>query len=448
MRPTGRLLIFVAVLGAALAAGVSPASAHTGDQSYVYLEIFEDHIEGRVELPIDQLNDSLDLSVPKRRAAALAEIEANDRLIIDYLSDHLAIGDGLTTWPIEFDGIDFLSASRDNYAIFEFEVLERFDSVPRQFTVSYDAVIEANADADALLLIASDWSGGVLANEADHLLRYTADRTTQVVDLDEASWWKGMRAVIGLGIDHIEIGTDHILFILALVLPSVLVFRRGEGWEPAAGFGSGLWRVIKIMTMFTVAHSITLTLGGLGIVELPVKPVEFLIALSIALAALHNLRPIFSNKEWLLALGFGLFHGLGFAGLLTDLGLDRTNRFQSLLGFNVGIEIGQAVIILLVFPVLFVLRRTRIYMPLLTLASLGLAAVASAWAVERLFEKNLRVNRIVDPLVEWPRSFWVMLVAGVLAAAYWWREARQRQLRPLPAVDGGDDEPALVRSTP
>ncbi|MFA9563755.1 MAG: HupE/UreJ family protein, partial [Acidimicrobiales bacterium] len=338
----------------------SAAHAHTGNQSYVYLEIFDTAIAGRVEYPIRDLNRILGLDIPIDEPETLESLEANADVIQAYTAEHLAIGpeDGLTTWPYEFEDIELLDLGGGSYAVFNFEIQERFDPPPRTFRVSYDAIIEADSDRDGFLLIATDWGSGTFNNEANEFLRFSQGDTTHLVELDDTAWWKGVSGVVELGAEHIRIGTDHILFVLALVLPSVLVFVKWRDdperrWHPSASFGSSLWRVLKIVTMFTVAHSITLALGGLGIVELSPRLVETIIALSIAAAALHNLHPIFVNKEWVLAFGFGLFHGFGFAGLLSELGLDRSNRFPSLLGFNVGVELGQSAIILMIFPMLF-----------------------------------------------------------------------------------------------
>ena len=258
-----------------------------------------------------------------------------------------------------------------------------------------------------------------------------------------------MSGVIELGAEHIRIGSDHILFIFALVLPSVLVFRRWHDddearWHPSARFGSSLWRVLKIVTMFTIAHSITLALGGLGVVELPSRFVEAVIALSIAAAALHNLHPVFTDKEWVLAFGFGLFHGFGFAGLLSDLGLDRSNRIPSLLGFNIGVELGQAAIILMVFPILFILRRTRLYLPILRASSIALAVIAMAWAAERIFDYDTRVDRLVNPILRWPRSALLVLAGLVIATAIYAVERSRGRLRPTidPDVVDQTDPPA------
>jgi len=147
-----------------------------------------------------------------------------------------------------------------------------------------------------------------------------------------------------LGVDHIRTGPDHILFVPVLLLPAVLVFNTI--WRPAENFGASLWRITRVVSMFTVAHTITFSLAGLDILPLPPsKFVEAIIAISIAAAAIHNLRPIAQNKEWLIAFAFGLFHGMGFAGLVDGLEVSQSTKLLSLLGRNLGIEIGQTVVV-------------------------------------------------------------------------------------------------------
>ncbi len=437
LRRIGAFLIVAAVSLLPMVGGLAAADAHTGTQSYVYLDIFDDTIAGNVQYPVADLNQILGLSIPQDRQGAFDAMSANLDELQAYTDEHFALGNGTVTWAIEYTGHRILEISAGTYAILEFEVADRLDPVPREFSVDFSAVITEIPDRDALLLIANDWASGTFRNDGDSLLRYTADNTSQVVSLDEASWVKGMTAVVGLGVEHIRIGSDHILFVLALVLPSVLIFRRPEGWLPARTFGSSLWRVLKIVTMFTVAHSITLALGGFEIVELPPRLVEAVIAISIALAALHNIRPMFVNKEWLLAFGFGLFHGFGFAGLLSELGLDRSNRIASLLGFNVGIELGQMVIILLIFPALFLMRRTRPYLAVMYTGSAILALVALGWALERVFGLESTVSTLVDPILDWPRSLYIAMGVTAIAAIMYWFERSRHRLLPLPA-----DQPA------
>ena len=235
--------------------------------------------------------------------------------------------------------------------------------------------------------------------------------------------------------EHIFIGTDHILFVLVLLIPAVMTYSMVDGWGPVPSFQSGLWRVMKIATAFTIAHSITLTLGGLDIISLPSKFVETTIAVSIIATAFHNLRPIFANKEPLIAFIFGIFHGFGFAGLLSDLGVGNGQRVLSLLGFNIGVEIGQAFIILLLFPALYLLRRTSIYVPMLRIGSLALAGVATIWALERIFETELGIDNLLERFTRAPRVFFLIAIVTVIAAGIRQFEAARGNLVPLDKPD-------------
>src|SRR5207249_427471 len=162
---------------------------------------------------------------------------------------------------------------------------------------------------------------------------------------------------------HIWLGFDHILFLLALLLPSVL--RRGPGgWEVVDGFRPALIKMLKIVTAFTVAHSITLSLATLGILRLPARLVESAIAASVILAAVNNIRPIFPHRGWMVAFAFGLIHGFGFANVLADLGLAKETLALALVGFNLGVEIGQLAIVTAFLPIAFSLRESWVYQKL------------------------------------------------------------------------------------
>ena len=423
-------VVIVAMLTTLIMAGT--AVAHNGEQSLVYLDIFDSTIEGEIHYPVADLNEVLDLDIPLDAEDAVEWAEANPGIIENYSAEHIAISDiDGEQWPIVFSGFDGLDVGTGAFLLAVFEVDREFTEVPRQFVVAYDGIFHAKPERDALLAIATDFGSGTFNNEADTLVRYSPGSTSQTVDLGDTSFWKGVTGVVELGVEHIRIGVDHILFIIALVLPSVLIFRTGAGWQPSPGFGASLWRVLKIVTMFTIAHTITLTLGGLGIVELPSALVETVIAISIILAALHNLRPVLVNREWLIAFGFGLIHGFGFAGLLSDLGLTQSRRLVSLLGFNIGIEIGQAVIIVLVFPALFLARRTKGYLPAMRAGSMLLIAIASAWAIERAFGVNLGTEWVMVRASVWPRQLIPVALVYVLAAVASRGDRNNNRLLPL-----------------
>ncbi|MEO7557455.1 MAG: HupE/UreJ family protein, partial [Gammaproteobacteria bacterium] len=141
---------------------------------------------------------------------------------------------------------------------------------------------------------------------------------------------------------------------------------------------------------FTLAHSITLSLAVLSIVQLPSRFVETTIAASIVLAALNNIFPLVQKRLWLVAFGFGLIHGFGFASVLVDLGLLKQALLLSLVGFNVGVEIGQLSIVSVFLPLAYVLRRSWFYQRfILALGSLAIAGLALVWLMERAFNLTL-----------------------------------------------------------
>jgi hypothetical protein len=191
------------------------------------------------------------------------------------------------------------------------------------------------------------------------------------------------------GVWHIWIGLDHILFLISLLLPSVLLWRT-IAWQPAERAIDAFWDVFRVVTAFTVAHSITLSLAVLGVIDLPSRFVEAVIAASVVVAALNNLRPLVTRRLWMVAFGFGLVHGFGFASVLADLGLPRGALALALVGFNVGVELGQLAIVLVFLPFAFALRRTRFYRRWVMVGgSLVIAALAAVWFVERAFALSL-----------------------------------------------------------
>lgn len=431
---------------------VSTAGAHRNDESYLYLDVGDATLNGRVEMPYPDLRSVLGLEVSGTADEILAEFEANLDMLQTYADDNTAVGADGSVWPLEFEGVELLfdEGSGPNglgYVILPFAVETGLDEVPQVLEVTFTPFLAEIADRNNITLVSNDWRRGVFGEETNELLIHTADSPSGTIDLGEASQWKNFRASIDLGVDHIRTGPDHVFFILVLLLPAVLVLSAMR-WRPSPSFGTSFLRIVLVATMFTIAHSITFTLAGLDYLPLPPsKLTETVIALSIALAALHNLRPIFGHREWVFAFGFGLFHGMGFAGLIEDLDINRSTQLVSLLGRNVGIEIAQLIIIVLTFPLLFLLRRTRVYMPAFNIVSVVLAVLSGMWVIERVFEQNLKINGGIETVLQWPRALWVMLVLTVLAAIYQEIERRAGRLLPVGEPDelfsgepAGDDQ--------
>ena len=184
------------------------------------------------------------------------------------------------------------------------------------------------------------------------------------------------------GVWHIWRGIDHILFLVMLLLPSVL-FKHN--------FKETLIDVIKIVTAFTLSHSLTLSLSMFHIFTPPQQLIETLIALSVLFVALNNIYPFISlRKEWLVAFTFGFIHGFGFANAMQEMHLTTIHFTTAVFGFNIGVEIGQIIIVLLLLPLLYHLSFKIVYRTfLLPTLSLFVALTALFWAIERAFELQL-----------------------------------------------------------
>jgi len=182
-----------------------------------------------------------------------------------------------------------------------------------------------------------------------------------------------LASYFGIGVEHILLGFDHVLFIIALILP-----------------GGGFWPLVAMVTAFTVAHSITLALSVLGIVSLPSQLVEPVIALSIAYVAFENLTlQNAPSRRWAVSFLFGLVHGFGFAGALTEVGLPTSGLVAALVGFNLGVEAGQMLIVALLLPVLLWLQRFAWEKRLAQVSSFIIMTAGLALLAERALLPNL-----------------------------------------------------------
>lgn len=194
---------------------------------------------------------------------------------------------------------------------------------------------------------------------------------------------QGLVGFVAEGMAHIGSGLDHVLFLVTLLL--VAVWRRdGDGWVPRERARSAFAETLRLVTAFTLAHSVTLGLAASGLIDPPAVVVESLIALTVLLAALDNLRPFVPGPRWLMVGAFGLVHGIGFAGPLKDLGLRGAELILPLLAFNVGVELGQLAVVVLLLPLALWLRRAGIYRRWIVPGGSGaIAVLALLWCVER-----------------------------------------------------------------
>jgi hypothetical protein len=360
------------------------AGAHNLGESYLYLQIYTDRVTGRFEIRLPEFNAELQLTGTEREITA-KNLDERLPFLEDYYLKKVRIAAGGMPVAIRFTSHAFLDV-RGGFALLSFD-LEGLDRVPERLTFDYAVLFDEEPEHRGFLLVEHNWATGTFGNEGQISLVFSPTNRVQEFDITTAGRLRGFLAIVRLGMEHIWMGFDHVMFLVALLLPSVLVRKDGR-WRGIADFGPALINVVKIVTAFTVAHSVTLTLAALGIVHLPGRFVEVVIAASIAIAAADILFPLFPGRIWLIVFGFGLFHGFGCAGALEEMGVLREHLTLSLLGFNLGVELGQLAVVLLVWPLLRAFTRVREGRPaqhLVETASAAVAGLGLFWFATRAY---------------------------------------------------------------
>lgn len=359
------------------------ALAHKPSDSYLTLEVQDRAIGGQWDIALRDLDFALGLDANQDGALTWGEVKAKHADIASYALSRLTLGPPGAAPCTVLVGDQLVDDHTDGaYAVLRFTV--QCDAAPRSLEVGYRLFAEVDPLHRGLIKLTANGStrAGILGPDA----------ATQTYALAAPSRFDQFVDYVREGVVHIWAGLDHILFLLALLLPAVLVRSRvpGQAWAAAPSFGAAFWDVFKVVTAFTVAHSITLSLAALGVIALPSRVVESAIAASVVLAALNNVHPLVYGGRWVLAFAFGLIHGFGFASVLADLGLPQDALLLSLVAFNLGVELGQLAIVAVFLPVAYALRGTRLYRRVIFVGgSLVVAAIAFAWLLERAFNLSL-----------------------------------------------------------
>jgi HupE/UreJ protein len=367
---TRRALLLLLILVA------SPASGHKASDAYVTIEHSGPALRGQWDIALRDLDNALGLDANGDGDITWGEVRARHADIAVYALQRLAISSGGERCVLAPAKQSIDTHTDGAYAVLTFS--GRCAGAGRTLAIGYRLFAGLDPQHRGLLNLIEDGRSRSVV--------FAADSPEQIVGGGSAGPWTQFSIYLNEGVWHIWTGFDHILFLLSLLLPAVLV-RRDRRWTPGDSFREAFTEVAKVVTAFTVAHSITLTLAALSLVALPSRLVESAIALSVVLAALNNLFPVVGNGRWIAAFGFGLLHGFGFAGALHDLGLPAGSLALSLSGFNLGVEAGQLAIVAVFLPLAFLLRATWAYRRMLFAGgSAAIAAVAAVWLVERAFD--------------------------------------------------------------
>jgi hypothetical protein len=395
------------------------AGAHSIPHSVLTLDVQETGVAAELHMPLADLMLAAMDTLPQ----ADGPITLPRRTIVSYLEDHLAFRtvDG-GRWTMKVTDISTSHAEQSAtgpYTELVVHVLIRPppSGDPRSFVVAYDGIVHQLSGHKVFVTLRRDWATGRIGDGELALGIIEFDPRAMAVAplsivLEDGSAWTGLRSIVALGMEHIREGTDHLLFLLALLLSAPLIAQGGR-WTGSGGIRYTVRRLLWITLAFTVGHSLTLLLSVVGGLTLPQQPVEVLIAVSVLITAAHALRPLFPGREVLVAVVFGLVHGLAFATIISDLHLEPSRLALSLLGFNMGIEAMQVCIVVVVVPWL-VLMSDR---PLYGWVRAGLAVMAMAasviWIAERTRSEESVAGSLVSNAAE--HAYWLIPVMACTA---------------------------------
>jgi hypothetical protein len=368
------------LLAASLASSWSVSTeAHKPSDSYLSLNQPANGtiLEGQWDIALRDLHHAIGLDANGDGAITWDELTARQADIMQYALSRLTI-EGIARGerqrcPLAPGAMMFDEHVDGGYAVLRFTA--RCMARPAQLSLRYALLFDLDPNHRGLLDVrtAGPSQAFVLGN----------DTRTVTLNLGSPNRAAQLRAFLEEGIWHILKGYDHTLFLLTLLLPAVVRYRNGS-WQPRESLRDAVFDVLKVVTAFTLAHSLTLTLAVNGVVNLPSRLVESAIALTVLLGALNNLIPVVRKRRWVVAFAFGLIHGLGFASVLADLGLHGWNLALALFGFNAGVEVGQLAIVIVFIPLAYALRETRFYRrAFMPGGAVVIAALAVYWLAMR-----------------------------------------------------------------
>lgn len=433
-RRTWRLMVYLVTLCLGSLPGL--VSAHPMPNSVLLLDIQSDGVTGELQLPLSELQLAFGHSVNQHPETLIDRLGPELRA---YIQKHIrpVSADG-RAWHVAVGEMQVNSVEQPYTGIYHELTAQLKLQAPagaplRRFTLTYDLIIHQVVTHKALVSIRQDWETGQFGDQPAQVGVIQLDVVNNtipplIIEQATGSAWQGFRGMVALGMQHIADGTDHLLFLLVLLLPAPLLVTSGSGpqrrarrfrWNRFGGVRYSLKRLLLIVTAFTLGHSLTLLAGALGWLRLPSQPVEVLIAVSILVSAVHAVRPLFPGREAWVAAGFGLIHGLAFAGTLTNLHLDAGPMALSILGFNLGIELMQVGIIALVIPWLILLSQTPYYGGFRWAGAVFAGVAATAWILERVSGEPNAVTAAVAQVAQ--QAEWLLAGLVLFALVGWWR---------------------------
>ncbi|WP_449629400.1 HupE/UreJ family protein [Pseudomonas sp.] len=350
------------------------AHAHKASDSFLYWQPAVVDAPGRLDIALVDLARTVMLDGDNDGQVLWGEVIDRQASVKRYLTSRLLITSEDQECRVDWRMAGLTQHSDGNYLVVEFRP-DCFDSTIIPSELKYNLFFDQDPLHRALVMTRIEGS--------DRLTVLSPDQQT-LRFAEVPSVWQTATEFIWEGMVHLWIGYDHMLFLLALLLPAAV--RREKGcWVVGEKLGTAVKDVALIVSAFTVAHSITLVIATLGVVRLPIDWVETFIALSIVTAAVNVVWPFLGRRRYLVGFGFGLIHGFGFASVLASFMTDTSSRLIALVSFNIGVELAQLVVVAAVVPVIFLLRRQWFYQRVVMPAGVFVVAVTgSIWVWQRV----------------------------------------------------------------
>ncbi len=416
------LTMTVVVSALWLLLGSTSLAAHPLHASAVVIDLHDDMVVLQVQLPIDQLELALTTTFSPPATTLVAR--EGDRIaeLVQRALTIVAPGGRPFTLQVQRKTIAVRRIDEVDHFVIDVVATPPTGASPRSFIFTDTAIVDRLESHRIYVEVRHDFAGGVLEQPA-LIGVLSSKKPSIVVDRGVGSWRHGFAAVFELGVHHIASGTDHLLFLLVLLLPASLRARGGL-WREPMRVSSSFSRIIAVVTAFTIGHSLSLALATFEVLTPPSEVIETIIALSILASAAHAVRPVFARREAVVAGVFGLVHGLAFATVLVELGMRGTSLALSLLAFNLGIEVMQLLVVVVTMPWLLLLARTPIGAPVRVLLAMLAGIAAIAWVVERVWAVSTPVSVVVEAAAA--QAPWLLLGLAVVSIGATIRQRRRR----------------------
>lgn len=407
-------VLFLVVLASLMRIGT--ASAHPTPGSIAFVDFTVDGARIEQDVPIEEIQRVFQRQLVAEGETPAATVGRLHDFLRAYASQHLqafSVDDG-SPWSVDVADVVGHDGADGPRATFRFALRAPPGKASGSVRIHDDLVAHEVVTHYTTVFVRTDWASGVAEGKARLVGTIHAGRNDVTVARD-GSFGRGFRSIVGLGLEHIATGTDHLMFLFALLLAAPAV-ASGGSWRSRRGTRDTLLVLARVVSAFTVGHSITLAISALGGGGLPSVFVEAAIAITILVTAVHAFRPIFPRREALVACAFGLVHGLAFASALAGRDLGRAQMIWTLLGFNVGIELAQLGLLFVVMPWVLILARTRAYGAFRGGGAVVAALLALGWLVERTTSFANPFARPVAWAEQHPLPLLVLLIAGTLVA--------------------------------